>query len=108
MAKQSGGGGGIGKAALIPLALLSAFLLCQALHVLPTTVKDEITRWVACGLFAFGAIMFAGAGSAIWCGLCAAMAVVLNPVYPLPLGELFHGAKILGGVIAGAAVVRGW
>jgi hypothetical protein len=34
--------------------------------------------------------------------------VILNPVYPLALGDLFSGAKILGGVIAGAAVVRNW
>jgi hypothetical protein len=36
------------------------------------------------------------------------MAVVLNPLYPLALGDLLNGAKILGGVIAGAAVVRNW
>ena len=26
----------------------------------------------------------------------------------LPLGELLHGAKILGGCIAAAAVIRNW
>jgi hypothetical protein len=36
------------------------------------------------------------------------MAVILNPIYPLPLGELLHGAKIVGGCIAAAAVIRHW
>ena len=36
------------------------------------------------------------------------MAVVLNPIYPLDLGSYFTAAKIVGGVIAGAAVVRNW
>ena len=106
--KGTSGGGGVGKATLIPIALLSALLLLQALGMLPTTVTDEITRWAATGLFVFGAVALGSAGSAVWCGLCAAMAVVLNPLYPLPLGDLLQGAKILGGGIAGAAVVRNW
>jgi hypothetical protein len=36
------------------------------------------------------------------------MAVVLNPVYPLDLGSYFTAAKVVGGVIAGASVVRNW
>jgi hypothetical protein len=32
----------------------------------------------------------------------------LNPIYPLGLGDLWSGAKIVGGVVAGAAVVRNW
>ena len=108
MASKGTSGGGASKAALVPIALLSALLFLQALGALPPTVTDEITRWAATGLFCFAALVFGGAGSAAWCGLCAAMAVILNPLYPLPLGDLLHGAKILGGAIAGAAVVRHW
>ena len=54
------------------------------------------------------AIVFGRDGSAVWCGLCAALAVVLNPVYPLDLGSYFFSAKLFGGAIAGAAVVRNW
>ena len=71
--KGTSGGGGVGKATLIPIALLSALLLLQALGMLPTTVTDEITRWAATGLFVFGAVALGSAGSAVWCGLCAAM-----------------------------------
>ncbi|MEY2794826.1 MAG: hypothetical protein RIR10_542 [Planctomycetota bacterium] len=101
-------GGGSGKAILIPLALLSAFLFFQTFGMLPTSVNDEIVRWAGCATFLVAAVLFGKDGSAVWCGLCAAMAVVLNPLYPLGLGDLFSGAKIVGGVIAGAAVVRNW
>jgi hypothetical protein len=103
-----GGGGGPGKATLVAMALLSVFLFLQALGMLPPSVTNDVTRWAALGLFGFGALAFGAAGSAVWCGLCAAMAVILNPIYPLPLGELMTGAKILGGAIAGAAVIRCW
>ena len=104
----SKGGGGAGKTILIPLALLSAFLFFQTFGMLPTSVNDDIVRWASCATFLAAAVIFGKDGSAIWCGLCAAMAVVLNPRYPLGLGDLFAGAKIVGGVIAGAAVVRNW
>ena len=104
----SKGGSGAGKTILIPLALLSAFLFFQTFGMLPTAVSDEIVRWASCAVFAVAAVLFGTAGSAAWCGLCAALAVILNPIYPLALGDLFSGAKILGGVIAGAAVVRNW
>jgi hypothetical protein len=100
--------GGPGKASLLLLALLSALLLLQAFGVLPSEVSDEIVRWSALGMFGVGALIFGANGSALWCALCTGMAVVLNPIYPLPLGELLHGAKILGGCIAAAAVIRNW
>lgn len=100
--------GGVGRVALLPIALLSALLLLQSFGALPPSVGNDVTRWAAMIGFGFGAIMFGIAGAAAWCGLCAAMAVVLNPVYPPALGELLQGAKILGGCIAGAAVVRNW
>ncbi|MFM2164008.1 MAG: hypothetical protein RL325_445 [Planctomycetota bacterium] len=106
MAAKSGGG--IGKLALLPIALLSALLFLQALGMLPPQVTNEVTRWASMLGFGYAAVVFAGAGAAAWCGLCAAMAVALNPLYPLPLGEFLHAAKILGGAIAAAAVVRSW
>ena len=108
MATKGKSSGGVSKPALIAFALLSVFLFVQALGGLPPGVNDEITRWVASSLFVLGALVFGAGGSALWCGLCTAMAVILNPLYPLPLGDLLHGAKILGGAIAGAAVVRHW
>jgi hypothetical protein len=96
------------KGVLIPLALLCAFLFCQTFGLLPTTVNDEIVRWASCAVFVVSAVLFGASGSAVWCGLCAALAVVLNPLYPLALGDLFSGAKIVAGVVAGAAVVRNW
>lgn len=109
MASKGGGGGGASdRAILIPLALLSAFLFFQAFGMLPTSVTDDIVRWAGCAVFLVAAAIFAKGGTAVWCGLCAAMAVVLNPLYPLDLGGVFFGAKILGGAIAGAAVVRNW
>lgn len=104
----SKGGSGSGKTILIPLALLSGFLFFQTFGMLPTAVNDDIVRWASSAVFLVGAVVFGKDGSAVWCGLCAAMAVVLNPLYPLALGDLLNGAKILGGVIAGAAVVRNW
>jgi len=106
MAAKSGGG--VGKLALLPIALLCALLFLQALGALPKQVTDEATQWASALGFGYAAILFGGVGSAAWCGLCAAMAVVLNPIYPLPLGDFLHGAKIIGGCIAGAAVVRNW
>jgi len=106
MAAKSGGG--VGKLALLPIALLGALLLLQAFGALPQQVTNEVVRWASLLGFAYAAVMFAGAGSAAWCGLCAAMAVVLNPIYPLPLGEFLNAAKILGGALAAAAVVRHW
>ena len=100
--------GGPGKASLILLALLSALLLLQSFGVLPAEVSDNITRWAALGGFGFGALVFGAGSAAFWCALCTAMAVILNPIYPLPLGELLHGAKIVGGCIAAAAVIRNW
>jgi hypothetical protein len=107
MASKGGGSGG-GKVILIPLALLSAFLFCQSFNLLPTSVNDEIVRWASSCTFLVAAIVFGRDGSAVWCGLCAALAVVLNPVYPLDLGSYFFSAKLFGGAIAGAAVVRNW
>ena len=97
-----------GKTILIPLALLSAFLFFQSFQMLPTAVTEDIVRWASCGVFLIAALVFGKDGAAVWCGLCAAMAVVLNPLYPLALGDLHFGAKILGGSIAGAAVIRNW
>ncbi|MEY5032450.1 MAG: hypothetical protein RL354_1481 [Planctomycetota bacterium] len=97
-----------GKATLLLLALLSALLLTHAFGVLPTAVNEMVVRWSALAVFALGALVFGANGSAFWCALCTAMAVVLNPVYPLPLGEMLHGAKIMGGCIAAAAVIRNW
>ena len=76
--------------------------------MLPAEVSDNITRWAALGGFGFGALVFGAGSAAFWCALCTAMAVILNPIYPLPLGELLHGAKILGGCIAAATVIRNW
>ena len=107
MASKGGGSGG-GKVVLIPLARLCAFLFCQTFSLLPTSVNDDIVRWSSSCVFLIAAIVFGRDGSAAWCGLAAAMAVVLNPVYPLDLGSYFTAAKIVGGVIAGASVVRNW
>jgi hypothetical protein len=105
---SKGGGSGSGKMVLIPLALLSAFLFFQSFSLLPTAVNDDIVRWVSSSAFLLAAIVFGRDGSAVWCGLCAALAVVLNPLYPLDLGGHLLTAKIVGGVVAGAAVVRNW
>jgi hypothetical protein len=105
---SKGGDSGSGKMVLIPLALLSAFLFFHAFSMLPTAVNDDIVRWVSSSAFLVAAVVFGRDGSAVWCGLCAALAVVLNPIYPLDLGGHMMTAKILGGVIAGAAVVRNW
>ena len=107
MASKGGGFGG-GRVVLIPLALLCAFLFCQTFNLLPTAVNDDIVRWASSCVFLVAAIVFGRDGSAAWCGLSAALAVVLNPVYPLDLGSYFPAAKIVGGVVAGAAVVRNW
>lgn len=106
--KGSGGGSGGGKVVLIPLALLSAFLFFQSFAMLPTSVNDDIVRWAGSGVFLVAAIVFGRDGSAVWCGLAAAMAVVLNPVYPLELGGHFFTAKIVGGVVSAASVIRLW
>ena len=108
MTAASQSSSGPGKASLLLLALLSALLLTHAFGVLPAEVTDAIVRWSALAVFAVGALVFGANGSAFWCALCTAMAVVLNPIYPLPLGEMLHGAKILGGCIAAAAVIRNW
>jgi hypothetical protein len=105
---SKGGSSGHGKMVLIPLALLSAFLFFQSFSMLPTAVNDDIVRWASCSTFLVAAIIFARDGAAVWCGLAAAMAVILNPIYPLDLGGSLFAAKIVGGVIAGAAVVRNW
>lgn len=105
---SKGGGSGSGKMVLIPLALLSAFLFFQSFSMLPTSVNNDIVRWVSSCAFLVAAIVFGRDGSAVWCGLCAALAVVLNPIYPLELGGHLLTAKILGGVVAAAAVVRNW
>jgi len=108
MASSSKGGSSVGKAVLVPLAILSAFLFFDAFKLLPEQLTPEIALWAAFAGFAVGAIMFGVAGAAVWCALCAALAVVLNPVYPLPLGEYLFAAKIVGGCVAGASVVRNW
>jgi hypothetical protein len=72
----SKGGGGSGKTILISLALLSAFLFFQTFGMLPTAVNDDIVRWASCATFAVAAVVFGKDGSAVWCGLCAALAVV--------------------------------
>ncbi|MFZ9913896.1 MAG: hypothetical protein ACO3IB_00970 [Phycisphaerales bacterium] len=100
-------GSSVSKAVLIPLAVLSAFLLFHAFGAIPQ-VEPIVALWAASVGFALGSIMFGVAGSPLWCGLSAALAVVLNPIYPLPLGEYLTAAKIVGGVVAGAAVVRNW
>ncbi len=105
----SRGGPTANRTGLVPLARLSAFLFCQTFGALPTAVNDEIVRWAACAVFLAAAAVFGRDQKAIWCGTCAAMAVALNPVYPLEFGsQAFTGAKILGGAVAGAAVVRNW
>ncbi len=105
---QASGSPSVGRMVLVPLALLCVFLLVDRTGAMPAAVTEEIVRWSATGAFALCAVMFAASRAAIWCGLCAAMAVVLNPLYPLPLGDLMASAKMLGAVIAGAAVVRHW
>ncbi len=105
----SRGGGASNRTVLVPLALLSAFLFCQTFGVLPTAVNDEIVRWAASAVFLVAAVLFGRDQKALWCGAAAALAVVLNPIYPLDLGaDAFTGAKVLGGAVAGAAVVRNW
>lgn len=107
-AMASKGGSSVGKPVLIPLALLSAFLYFHAFALLPEAITPEVALWASAIGFALGAVMFGMAGAALWCGLCAAMAIVLNPVLPLPLGESMFAAEIVGGSIAGASVVRNW
>ena len=62
MAAKSGGG--IGKLALLPIALLSALLFLQALGMLPAQVTNEVTRWASMLGFGYAAVVFAGAGAA--------------------------------------------
>ncbi|MFM1822326.1 MAG: hypothetical protein RI967_592 [Planctomycetota bacterium] len=102
-------GGASNRTTLIPLALLSAFLFCQTFGALPTAVDDEIARWAGSAVFLVAAVVFGRDQQALWCGASAALAVALNPLYPLELGgDGFTVAKILGGAVAGAAVVRNW
>jgi len=100
--------GGVSRLALVPVLLLAAFLLTHAFGMLPASIGNDAARWTAMIGFGYATVLFGLAGSAFWCALCAAMAVALNPVYPLPLGELLRGARILGGCIAAAAVIRSW
>lgn len=100
-------GSTVGKPVLIPLAILSAFLFFHAFGAIPQ-VEPVVALWASFVGLAIGAIMFGVAGLAVWCGLCAALAVVLNPIYPLPLGEYLFAAKIVAACTAGAAVVRNW
>ncbi len=106
MAKNASSSKGI----LIALALLSAFLFLHAFGVIPIEkVGNDVARWISLVTFAISAIVFAKDGLAIWCGGCAALAVTLNPIYPLTLDpNAFFIAKIIGGAFAGATVVRNW
>ncbi len=99
-----------GKGILIALALLSAFLFLHAFEVIPIEkVGNDVARWISLVTFAISANVFGKDGLAIWCGGCAALAVTLNPIYPLTLDpNAFLVAKIVGGTFAGAAVIRNW
>ncbi|MFM1805733.1 MAG: hypothetical protein RL136_2612 [Planctomycetota bacterium] len=100
--------GGASRAVLAVLALLSGFLLLQAFGSLPFDVSEVNTRWVSMVGLGVAALGFGVGGSVLWCVLFAVGAVILNPLYPLPLGDMLHSTKITAGVVAAAAVVRNW
>ena len=106
MAKNAGSSKGI----LIALALLSAFLFLHAFGVIPVEkVGNDVARWISLVTFGVAALIYAKDGLAVWCGCCAALAVALNPIYPLAMdGNAFMIARLIGGSLAGAAVIRNW
>ncbi|MSR40549.1 MAG: hypothetical protein EXS10_01410 [Phycisphaerales bacterium] len=105
MAKNAGSSKGI----LIALAILSAFLFLHTFGVIPIETDGGPERWISLVTFAIAAIVFGKDGLTIWCGGCAALAVTLNPIYPLTLDyNTFFIAKVIGGAFAGAAVIRNW
>lgn len=70
---------------------------------------SQVASWAACGLCLVASVWFGKLSFAAWCGLLAALAVVVNPIAPLspPAGSQ-HWIDIAGAVICGACVIRNW
>jgi len=66
-------------------------------------------KWSAFGLLVVGAIAMARDGSATWCGLLAAVAVMINPLWPLSIpAEYGNHVLATAAAITGASVIRKW
>jgi len=99
------------KIVLVLLTLATALLAGQivmAERLSDPTVLAAV-KWTAFGLLAIGAIAMARDGAAAWCGLLSAVAVMVNPLWPMAIpADYANHALAASAAITGATVIRKW
>jgi ABC-type uncharacterized transport system permease subunit len=99
------------KIVLVLLTLATALLAGQI--VLADRLSDptvlSAVKWTAFGLLTVGAVAMARDGAATWCGLLAAVAVTINPLWPMAIpAEYTNHVLAAAAAITGATVIRKW
>jgi ABC-type uncharacterized transport system permease subunit len=99
------------KIILVLLTLATALLAGQivmAERLSDPTVLASV-KWSAFGLLTIGAVAMARDGAAVWCGLLAAVAVMINPLWPMAIpSEYANHVLAASAAITGATVIRKW
>ena len=82
-----------------PLALLAAAFLLLALAPLPYGYYT-LLRLVVCGVAGYGAFVAAETGRTAWLLILGVLALLFNPVFPVPLGrELWRPVDAIAAAI---------
>ena len=78
------------KAKSTILLLYIAWLIAAVTLVFAAAEKQPdsfytLLRWICCAVFAYSAVTSLQIKRVVWLGIFAALAVLFNPIFPLPL-----------------------
>ena len=78
------------KAKSTILLLYIAWLIAAVMLVFAAAEKQPdrfytLLRWICCAVFAYSAVTSFQIKRVVWLGIFAALAVLFNPIFPLPL-----------------------